>query len=363
MAIPINLLTDRLSNYQSKIDFHALRNPIAVPMKYTLFLTNTCNMLCDMCTQRHVTANNAAYMEECIWTKLLNETSWTYPRYVLFGGEPLMHPQFKEIVMEIINRDCNVDVVTNGMLLNKFVDCIADKHVSLFISMSGCEKTHNKIKHNGRSFEEIRLSIEKIQKTDSRFLENNVSVNCVLLPDNINDISSFVKVIQDWGIRKLTLQHPQWTCHQMRLFTNEEWKERLGVEYSLVEEMNKTYLFDKAYLRRYMEIKKKILNETKDIDIHFFPDFKDEELDLYYDDKQVFFMQNDNACLVPWLSPIIDVNGDIKSCVDYAVGNIMVDKFWHCWNGTKNQVFRNSLMECSSFPVCKRCCLNYEHFI
>ena len=361
MAIPLNLLSDKSGCYRSRVDYLGLRANIAVPTRYVLNITNRCNLRCDMCTQLNEHGTGGYEMEDALFDQVLKQTAWTYPSYTLFGGEPLLHSKFASFVEEIRKYDCMCEIVTNGMLLQKFIDVIIHPKTRLHISMSGSGQVHNAIKHSQVSYERIIKAVTTISVRHPDYM-NNIHVNCVVLPDNVDSILGMVKELSSIGVTSFTIQHPQWEHKREFEFNNKEWNNVFGRDFETSMEMHKEYDFNEDYLKKLFRIEE-VLLQDENLNINFYPELEKNELRLYYDDKQNFYLSTDNVCLAPWMNPVIESNGDVKGCMGFTVGNMSNDSFWKIWNGELSNSFRQKLMLKESFPVCKRCCLFYDKYL
>ena len=313
-----------------------------------------------MCTQPIVRNDKWTYMSLDLLDKILDDTAWTYPIYTLFGGEPLLHPRFKEVVHKIKERHCEQEIVTNGYFLEKYIDDIVKADSRLFISMSGVKDVNNVVKHNENSFDRIKKSISLIRDYSESYLSERVSVNCVLIPDNITSLDAFISELQGWGIKEITFQHPQWVDSHIMDSMNREWQKYFKTEFDTTLKMHKSYDLSDSYINTLLSVKENIQNKWEDIRVRFFPDFSDSETRMYYQGVDFMMLNCDTVCLTPWLNPMITENGVIKNCIGYSIGNIKDSSFWRIWNGEKNQCFRTELMLHGKFSVCNRCCMMYQ---
>lgn len=364
MAIPLNLLSEQLHSYKSKVSYLCLRQSISIPIKYTLFLTEQCNLDCEMCTQKNVKKFDEKHeMPVNIWMKLIDETFWTYPTYTLFGGEPLMYSHFRDLLSYIASKGCKAEVVTNGFYLSDYATDIVKSNCKLIISMSGTKDIHNRIKRNTRSYDKIMDSINRINSIDSKYLEN-VLINIVLLPSNIGYIPELIHTLRQFNISNFTLQHPQWFPKQTVQTTNYIWNKEMGKNFNLELNMPKTYSFTHQYIAEILNLKKRLYDFYSDCNITFFPSFEDySKLQLYYDNNSHYAVETDSVCVVPWLNPSIDICGNVRSCIDNIIGNLKDNSFWNIWNNDINEIFRKHLMLHGKYPACTRCCLFYEKFV
>ena len=81
-----------------------------------LEITNACNLDCPFCTNKK--GNNYMSIED-IKKYLPQIKEYTDNIYLHVLGEPLLHPNIKEIFEEAELNKLNINLVTNGILLNK----------------------------------------------------------------------------------------------------------------------------------------------------------------------------------------------------------------------------------------------------
>lgn len=87
--------------------------------KIYLEITNACNLSCSFCIQNQ---NPIKYLSINEFNKILKKLE-PYTNYLYFHilGEPLMHPKINELI-EIASKKFNVQITTNGYLINKIID-------------------------------------------------------------------------------------------------------------------------------------------------------------------------------------------------------------------------------------------------
>lgn len=97
------------------------------PKWVVLQITEYCNLRCKMCYEW---GENGSYLDkkslhnlssskiEEIFEDLSNKNTY----FELFGGEPLMHPDFKHIMELVKKYSCKIDIPTNGTLLSKYAE-------------------------------------------------------------------------------------------------------------------------------------------------------------------------------------------------------------------------------------------------
>ena len=89
-----------------------------------LEITNACNLNCPFCTNEK--GNNFLSLNEINnYTTQIKEFSDYVYLHIL--GEPLLHPQFNEILSILDEKDLKLQLVTNGTLLYKYPNILKHK--------------------------------------------------------------------------------------------------------------------------------------------------------------------------------------------------------------------------------------------
>ncbi len=112
-----------------------------------LELTNQCNFKCSYCfCAEQISEKNGTYLETQKAKKLIDQASeMGVRRFILIGGEPLMHPDILDIISYITDKRGYSSLVTNGSLLmgNKGEQMIQDLAAAglryIAISLDGIE--------------------------------------------------------------------------------------------------------------------------------------------------------------------------------------------------------------------------------
>lgn len=89
-----------------------------------LEITNACNLNCPFCTNEKGNSFMSLYEIKNYLKQIKEITNYLY-LHVL--GEPLLHPNINEILDECDLLNLNVQLVTNGTLLNKHLDILNHK--------------------------------------------------------------------------------------------------------------------------------------------------------------------------------------------------------------------------------------------
>ena len=105
-----------------------------------------------------------------------------------YGGEPLLNFEFISSVVSYVeehplpDRHFGYTMTTNAMLLDKYMDYLADKKFHLLISLDGDKEAHSyRVDHAGKnSFDQVFRNTKRLQEKHPAYFERYVSFNSVL---------------------------------------------------------------------------------------------------------------------------------------------------------------------------------------
>ena len=81
-----------------------------------------CNLNCSYCDTRY-SCEQQEYKEMSLYDILAQVLSYGVPRVTLTGGEPLIHPGVKDLIVSLVANDIEVNIETNGAVdLDEFIE-------------------------------------------------------------------------------------------------------------------------------------------------------------------------------------------------------------------------------------------------
>lgn len=170
-----------LVGYNNQVNLNTLDLPLYVYIE----LTDACNFNCKFCS---VDEKNKNFISLDLFKKILLELNKNNIYDVYYtGGEPMLHPQFKEIVEYADNLGFRQTVLTNGSLINKY-EGLLDKLMCVCFSLHGSRKIHNYLT-NRDNYDNL---VENI-KTTTKY--TNAKINYTVINENQN-ISETKKVLE-----------------------------------------------------------------------------------------------------------------------------------------------------------------------
>lgn len=128
-------------------------------------------------------------------------------RYIRFtGGEPLLHKQIVELIQEITDQGIKSSIITNGTLLEKRAEALANAGLGqVIVSLDGVEETHDRLRGTPGLFAKGIAGLEAAGK-----LGIMLRVNSVVGPDNFREMPELQNLFTDMGIA-------QWEMSSLKL--------------------------------------------------------------------------------------------------------------------------------------------------
>ena len=172
------------------------------PLSGTFELTPVCNMDCKMCyvrMSRQDQASVAPLAEAAHWLDLAREARDAGMLYLLLtGGEPLLHPEFRQIMEGLHKLGLLVSINSNGTLIDEaFVAWLKNcPPVRINISLYGAsDETYGRLCGNPQGFTQVTQAIRLLKDAGI-----SVKLNCSLTPSNAKDLPQIVAFAKENGL-------------------------------------------------------------------------------------------------------------------------------------------------------------------
>lgn len=124
-----------------------------------LEITNICNLNCPFCS--HNERDNKTLTLEEIENIIQKIKPFTHSVYLHVKGEPLVHPDFDNIIKLISNYNLNIKITTNGINLLKYQRVLLDNNKISKINISLQSIVNLSEEHAQLYLENIKLFIQK----------------------------------------------------------------------------------------------------------------------------------------------------------------------------------------------------------
>lgn len=129
-----------------------------LPYSMTFILTHRCNFQCAYC---NIPEAAAAEMDEAAWRVAIDEFAAAGTARASFsGGEALLRPDAIPIFTHAKKRGLFTSLNTNGWLVPRHIDALADVMDMMVISVDGPEQTHDLVRAKRGSYRRVLEAID-----------------------------------------------------------------------------------------------------------------------------------------------------------------------------------------------------------
>lgn len=293
------------------------------------------------------------------YKRVLKQAKPYAPQIVLFGGEPLLSPKWKEVAKLAKELGFRVSLSTDGSRLLQEAEAIVNWVDHFQVSLDAATpQLHDRIRHYRGLYDKLVEGIRRVQeiKKEKRKVHPLIDVGVMVLPENLSQLDQIVDTVESWGvdIDTLNIQHleyitPQaWEkqkAHLMRFPHVNYWQ---GV-------VRKAPVLDTRLLLEKMALLK--AKKRRNIShLAFNPEMNEVEVIRHYSGKP---FHPGRRCSLPWLEAHILPSGDVWVCPDYYAGNVKENSLQAIWNGERAKAIRAFLNAGKRFPACNNCMGNY----
>jgi len=329
----------KISNYESKENLLRILGIICGkafigPAYFHLDISNSCNMSCSYCWFHSKTAHDKDYSEEWkrqkiklkTFKELVDNLHELKTELILFSGagEPLTHPDIREMIEYIKSKDISLQLFTNGLLLNKdFAKKIVEANLDeVYCSISAANSsTYKKLhfsagKNEFKTIENNIMFLSKYKKKQNKIIPEVVLIEAINSL-NYKETEDMVYWAKKVGANAIRFQ----LMHNMKLknlMLNQKEKEEFKKNLDKVKNLAKKY-----------NIK---IHENINVQIETFdPKSGDWEIDFY---KQ-------KGCFTGWYFSRYWVSEGISFCCAHKIVDSLENKrFKDIWNSNKYNKMR-----------------------
>ena len=334
----------------------------------SLRITHRCNHRCAICAQwgqagynaREDTPKVTGEVPVEIYKKVIDEVAPKKVHVYITGGEPFLYEPLVPLVNYMKQKGLTVQVVTNGVGLEKNAETIVDNGWDMIcVSFDGPREIHDKCRGVPGALDTAKKGILAIQKIkmQKKKTKPGIFIITTISKNNESTLLDTVKEAEKLSPDGMTIYYSWFTKEWIGQKHTKIAEEKLGV----TPFAWKGYVRDttKLNIDKIAEQVQQIKSKKSTLPILFVPDLKPEEIRTYYTEPENFFGYK--KCVSPWFQLDVMPNGDTVTCrdfPDFVTGNIKESSILEIYNNEKHRRFRRALRSCENgvFPICSRCC-------
>lgn len=169
-----------------------------VPITAAFELLPLCNLSCKMCyvrkTRQEVDASGG-FLPGSQWLMYAREAQklgLLFP--LLTGGEPLLHPDFKEIFIGMQELGMQISINSNGTLIDEKMARWFAEHTPTRINITlygASHETYKRLCGNAVAFDKVRNAVKLL-----KYYHIPIKFNASITPDNVDDLHSMILFAQ-----------------------------------------------------------------------------------------------------------------------------------------------------------------------
>lgn len=330
-----------------------------LPWGIDLLLTDACNLRCTYCpiTTDMLTLRPSAVMETHQALRLLESVAHFRPMIRMFGGEPLLHPEWPRIFARTHELGLPFTLVTNGTpIAGRAEELVRSGITAVGISVDPPE-AHDRHRGAG-SFALCKDVIGELQDAKARLGSGTplLEIFTTVYEGTYEHLVDWAEALRAWPIDMLRLQHQIWLRTAQRPVSEALIADACG-DSSFFRSDVDTYCsdampdIDAAMLERQL----RHLQATPfPFKVEFHPPLPVPEMIEFYRSPD-FRRVTERPCTLISRYAFVDPRGRLYPCMTLDMGSVFDEPFHAVWNGEKFRAFRRLLREHERLPLCERC--------
>lgn len=173
-----------------------------IPLSGTFELTPVCNMNCKMCYVRMSHQQQQAIRPLRTakeWLSLAEEAKEAGLLYLLLtGGEPFLHPEFREILIGLQRMGFVISINSNATLIDEetvsWLQSAPPARINITL-YGASDETYDRLCGNPRGYTQVMRAIRLLRDTGI-----NVKLNCSITPYNAADLERLFAFAREEGL-------------------------------------------------------------------------------------------------------------------------------------------------------------------
>lgn len=307
-------------------------------------LTGRCNLACRFCGQHKgmLASSLKDELSPAEWLRCAHELqsaaakTGRRPEIVLWGGEPLLYPEFDSLAQTLHELGFSLGIVTNGTLLARHAGVVGECFDKVFVSVEGDRAAHDATRGDG-VYDQTREGLAAIRDRRGKLV-----LLCTVSDLNVERLAELPDSLLALGpdeVRLQPLMHLSGAeIERYRRFS----RERFHCDYPELAAWRRDD--DAAYQERLAEGLKRL--ETRDfpIPVRFTPHCHPT-------------LPAPTQCQMPLCHVHVRHDGAVGFCTDYfgfVAGNVREAPLAEIFNGERAALFRQA-QAAGELPTCRHC--------
>jgi len=330
-----------------------------LPWGIDLLLTDACNLRCTYCpiTTDMLALRPSAVMDTDQALRFLESVAHFRPMIRMFGGEPLLHPEWPRIFAHTHALGLPFTLVTNGTrIAGRAEELVRSGITAIGISVDP-PAAHDRHRGVG-SFALCRTAIDELRDVKARLGSGTplIEIFTTVYEGTYAHLVEWADELRTWPIDMLRLQHQIWLRTAQRPVSEALIESACGDATFFRSDVD-TYCSDAMpdVDAEVLERQLRHLHATHypfKIELH--PPLPVHEMIEFYRNPD-FKRVTERPCTLISSYTFVDPRGRLYPCLTLDMGSVFDEPFHEVWNGEKFRAFRRLLREHERLPLCERC--------
>ena len=359
---------------KSSLSYHLYSGKSAWPETISIFLTYKCNLNCRMCGQWGENGIFKDYSNEIIRQRLsldqigalIRDVRFFKPNITLFGGEPMLYPGWLDAVKLIKSAGLRCNIVTNGTLVKRYAQDMIDVGLDeIIFSLDGPQSVHDGIRGIPGTHQKAMQGFEHLAKLkrEQRHKKPLININSTLFQigsGHIDDVLLNAAKIKAAGV---TFHHllflKRETVHRFINFFQDQFHQQpvdwTGFAVDQLPDIDVDFLISEIH---------RICKSSPAMDVHFYPNFSDDEIRQWYRQYEFTSSSFKNRCMSLWMTAYIFPDGTVRPyhTMNFTTGTVLEKPFTSIWNNTVYRNYRKYIKRHKRFSICAKGCTEFFRY-
>lgn len=327
LALGVNKFTDRIR-----------RLPVLVLSPHS-----RCNCRCLMCDIWRANANGIELSVEDLEPHVDKMRDMGVRMLVFSGGEPLMHRNLWALCVALRPLKAQIILLSTGLLLKRHASEVVNHCDEVILSLDGSPAVHDRIRNIPRAFERLAEGVQALREVKPDY---PVSARCVLQRSNFRDLMNVIATARGLGLRRISFLAAD--------VSSEAFNRPGGWDKERIDAV----ALNQAEVQEFATL---IQNHRAELEALHRSGIVAESWPKLASLVEYFAaLQNDSSfplvtCNAPWVSAVLETNGDIRPCFFHPpYGSLDDGDLGQVLNSPAAIEFRRGL-DVANNPVCQRC--------
>lgn len=311
--------------------------PILVLMPHS-----RCNCRCVMCDIWKANAERKELSFEYLQQHVDSFSKLGITHVTLSGGEALMHSNLWSLCDLLKRADMRITLLSTGLTLERHAKEIGHYIDEVIVSIDGPEKVHNHIRNIPDAFGRLQVGVRALKKVNPSF---KVSGRCVLQRQNFREFDEIVRTAQSIPLDQLSFLAADISTNAFN--RSEPWTQQkvneIALSFSETRELEE--ILEDSFQKHEDWYTSGFIAESPT---------KLRQIVQYYSAFHKKASFESPRCNAPWVSAVIESNGDILPCFFHPPYGNLSDGLEAMINSPGAINFRKNL-KVKENPICRKC--------